>query len=352
MSTPRDTVLPGLSEAAAGSIQDLMTKGFVVLPGFLRSAEVDMLHDEYKALDQNRMAGVQKKFSKLPSRATLETLYHRFEPINDQIKTQTDICVNMVHSGMYFAIEEGIALAWHQDHPPYYMVQGFYDYLNFYMPIRKPNKEKSNVQLIPYDRLAARAPEVAQRIKGRGARRVMVPFNTMETRLRDGKTILRDDDLGGFLEIPFNLDELAFTPELEAGDLLVVRGDVLHRTQDADTDRVALSVRFCNADKVVSLRTLSDMNPGKLRYIRANGFLAYSMFKSFERCGQNEVRLEDYLSACGQILATPRAVSEAELMDAVAEGWLASHPDIQDSRAALSTLLQQLLPSDDDVYHY
>jgi hypothetical protein len=37
------------------------------------------------------------------------------------------------------------------------------------------------------------------------------------------------------------IDEIAETPDLVAGDLIVARGDVLHKTQDADTIRAALS---------------------------------------------------------------------------------------------------------------
>src|SRR5205814_6232367 len=116
---------------------------------------------------------------------------------------------------------------------------------NFYIPIIKPVRGKSNLAVVPFDVLGARSPEIAQASRGRGATRFAVKSGRM--------TVVHDNARGGrHGTLPFLLDDIAVTPELDAGDLLLLRGDVIHRTQDTDTRRVAASLRMMNARTRIS----------------------------------------------------------------------------------------------------
>ena len=55
-----------------------------------------------------------------------------------------------------------------------------------------------------------------------------------------GGTLAVNEDRGAARFANVRMEELAVTPHLAAGDLLLMRGDIVHRTQDTDTARVAL----------------------------------------------------------------------------------------------------------------
>src|SRR5262249_14288199 len=150
--------------------------------------------------------------------------------------------------GTYFATAK-VSFRWHQDHDSYFVFQDHYNYLNCYIPIVKPVREKSNVSIIPMNALRERSPHVFARIRGRGASRFL-PLRRF--------TIVTNDNTGGLHGVlPYDVNELAATPHLAAGDLLLLRGDMIHRTQDTDTDRVAASVRLTNLEGVTDIRHLA-----------------------------------------------------------------------------------------------
>ena len=70
------------------------------------------------------------------------------------------------------------------------------------------------------------------------------------------------DDTGGAHLVDKEFDRLAQTLELDPGDLLLLRGDMIHRTQDTETDRVSLSFRAGNAETAVHRARLADGGPG------------------------------------------------------------------------------------------
>ena len=58
--------------------------------------------------------------------------------------------------------------------------------------------------------------------------------------------VMRDSMNGEVLELPINFDDIKYSPNLIAGDMLIIRGDVIHKTNDMLTERVALSLRCVN----------------------------------------------------------------------------------------------------------
>jgi hypothetical protein len=133
---------------------------------------------------------------------------------------------------------------WHLDHDTYFTYQNHTDYVNYYIVVTKPDPAKSNITLVPYDNLAARDPALADAIRGLGACHLAVKKN---------RTVFHFDENDTRLgALPFDISEISETPELRRGDLLILRGDVFHKTQDAETRRVSISLRMINRHSRVS----------------------------------------------------------------------------------------------------
>src|SRR6185295_1132801 len=84
-----------------------------------------------------------------------------------------------------FATGRGISFSWHQDHESFFTIQNHYDYLNFYIPIVKPRKDKSNLSIVPFD--------VLERASARSFRKLVRGGATRFPRIRDKRMAFFDD---------------------------------------------------------------------------------------------------------------------------------------------------------------
>ena len=87
-------------------------------------------------------------------------------PDNAKISRKVKNCHQDVQ---YFA---NGALDWHLDHYTYFEHRDHINYLICYMPIYKPRKNTSNLDLIPYDKLLIADEKTYHLSKGRGAMRL------------------------------------------------------------------------------------------------------------------------------------------------------------------------------------
>jgi ectoine hydroxylase-related dioxygenase (phytanoyl-CoA dioxygenase family) len=148
---------------------------------------------------------------------------------------------------------------WHQDHESYYYFQQNYHYLNFYIILEKEDPNKSGLSIIPFDKL--REYSGADKIIGSGAK----SFHPQEN-----STTVISQETGEIFNIPVDIDSIALTPNLEPGDLFLLRGDTIHKTQDNETHRLALSIRCTRGDSVIKLGPLDNPCPAKQKYINNN----------------------------------------------------------------------------------
>ncbi len=224
--------------------KDLELKGYVIIPSFLSSEELEILKNDISNQDSQGMPKNQNYRLGAISPETLNRFTPKFNEVGTGVRSQTNIQADLLVCGAYFSTEGNQSFGWHQDHESYYLTQNHYHYLNLYMPIIKPELSKSNLCIIPFDRLKARSPEVYPRILNKGATRYQVAKNKT--------TIYNDNDGGKLGVLDYSIEDIAETPYLNAGDLLLIRGDVIHRTQDADSLRTALSIRIASSqDKIV-----------------------------------------------------------------------------------------------------
>jgi ectoine hydroxylase-related dioxygenase (phytanoyl-CoA dioxygenase family) len=114
---------------------------------------------------------------------------------------------------------------------------------------------------------------------GKGAKRIEDGGN--------GTSIISDDETGVDYPVPFDLNDLAISPEVAVGDLLILRGDIFHKTQDTNTNRVAMSVRATHSSTVMK-KDVFYSGCAKKRAIIQNDISSYQRlidrFNTVDQC--------------------------------------------------------------------
>jgi hypothetical protein len=278
---------------------DLLEKGYVVIRDFLSAEERILLLNDYKAQRSKDSSNANYNVASV-SDDILEALEPKFREISETVAALTDIQVDMTTHGSYFATEKGVDFAWHQDHESFFMFQDHYNYLNFYIPFVKVDPKNSNLCVVPFDVLAVRAPDQFNRMVAGGAKRFVTSGST---------TKVNCDESGAEYEMPVNLEDIAETPELNAGDLLLIRGDVIHRTQNTLCQRVSASFRRQYSKSMVQRGRLVGGSDAKKKMIEGNR-LPYEMaLACFGRHGVEELsigEIQSYLRELRTRFADPR----------------------------------------------
>lgn len=112
--------------------------------------------------------------------------------------------------------DRGIKFKWHQEHT-FYWYQTHRHYLNIFVPIIKPDATKGNLCIVPADNWHRKDPDTWERIEWGGSMRAVDdPRCPTHTKLMDD---WRDNCMA---TVPYKLDDIAVTPHLKAGDVLLV----------------------------------------------------------------------------------------------------------------------------------
>jgi hypothetical protein len=276
--------------------RDLDSKGFIHIPGFLTPEQLESCRQHYTP-----NSGGSAKLT-VPNAADAVALLT--EPIIALMKSvaaETGIRVDAFASASYFATERGVRFEWHQDHGSYFFFQTHANYLNLYIPIIKPSADKSNLSVVPFDALARHSPDIAEWTMWSGATTV-IPYGSGQ--------LLINDQSGRARTVPFRFDDIACTPRLNAGDLLLVRGDLFHKTQDSDTDRVALSIRLAHSNTVIRRSTLAYGGVAKATLFQRNVGEFIALFRAFDLARRNSLsfaELQPLMNQARTNFAPPRS---------------------------------------------
>jgi hypothetical protein len=250
----------------------IMKRGFAVLPSFLDEETVGVFAADYKNgrhLD-NKMYTLGFATPDL-----VASLNPKIEEISTQLKLSEELKVNHIGGGAFFATENGIDFDWHQDHESYFIHQTHRNYLNLYIQVIKPERTRTNLSVIPIDNFKRRSPDVWGKLEWGGA---------SGARVNSGKTAISDDCHGGIHgTLDYDIEALAETPELFAGDALLLRGDIFHRTQDTETPRVALSIRMWDNAITVTSDHFNRTCPTKNWFMEKNEPMYDRLRKVFEQ---------------------------------------------------------------------
>jgi hypothetical protein len=239
----------GVSEPDDVDWRPLQTRGFVVLRSFFDAAEVESMRRMYAQAQRSETL----YYSAVANPREVRPLTARLASLLPPLRAVTDILTDSVYEDGYFFPTEYTQLSWHTDHKSYYAIQDHYHYLNFWMPVVKPRADRSGLGLVPMDRLAEVAPEVQAAVCRGGAASVAEGWLRYESEGR-----IRQ------LRCPSELiDSIAEAPDVLPGDLIVARTDVLHKTQDAETQRVAFTIRAYWSGQPLSRSVLLEGSPEK-----------------------------------------------------------------------------------------
>ena len=148
-------------------------------------------------------------------------------------------------------VAPGGVLNWHLDHYSYYLNRDHTNWLICYMPIFKPSRHLANLAILPKDVVKQHDPHLHQQIEGRGAMRFRCAeadtlewfearFTGQTIKIGDWFAIDDYDDASPGFKLNIDLEAHKVVPELEVGDLLIMRADVIHRTNDAGSDRISV----------------------------------------------------------------------------------------------------------------
>jgi hypothetical protein len=257
-----------MGKATQAIAQELETRGFSVVPGFLTSGDIEGLPDYLaaapkfadgviNAIPDDLMAAVRGKIEALiPEVAARMGL--------SICKDQFNYCAIRIHEAHGPAVARlpfnvhrdpkvapGGVLNWHLDHFSYYLHRDHVNWLICYMPVFKPSAELANLAIVPSDTLESCDPALAAKVRGRGAMRFRrveadtlgwfaMRFPGQHAEVGDWFAIDDFDDSTMGWKIDADLERCKVVPKLEELDLLVMRADVIHRTSDAGSDRISI----------------------------------------------------------------------------------------------------------------
>ena len=154
-------------------------------------------------------------------------------------------------------LDNSINSGLHQDHESYYFTGDHTHHLNLYLTIEKDDPSNSNLSLIPADTLMEKDRKFHQIFTGSGA-----SITVNDTYFSQSKDLA--------YKFNFDLKSILETPQLDVGDLLLMRGDIIHSTQNQNSNRVALSVRSGRTDLVVDRNRYYPTSMNHLHFIKNN----------------------------------------------------------------------------------
>lgn len=240
------------------NFKDLETKGYCVLPNFLTENEIQFILNDFN----NAAISLNKNYQiKKPSLDCVRKVYSKVYALAKEIANSTDLNINMITDEYAFVDNQIINFKWHQEHEPFFTFQQLSNYAIFYMPIVKLQPNISGIDIIPFDELNKSVPEYVDLLKSNGAREFIASGNN---------TIVSEDSLDTSFEIPVNFENIKVTPDIMPGDLVILRGNTIHRTQDSSTARVAFTVKFTDGEHLINKSTLLSGGATKQRMINNN----------------------------------------------------------------------------------
>lgn len=265
-------------------MDQLLTKGYTVVSNFLTPQEVGLFVEDFNAGNSSSKSLNVGAYEMVNASTTaLKTIYPKITAILKQCGLPVDL---ILPGGMYTNTKT-INLGWHQDHTSYYIFQQHTNYLNFFIGLVKPDQQRTGLTVVPLDRLQQLIPNHIQYVLNKGAAQCFVDGDV---------TTLVSDDTGETITLPINIESIAESPAFGEGDLLLLRGDVLHRTQDTSTYRVALSVRCTDSTAPMSIDKMLSGNQTKLDVLASNPQMVAKIKSKFDQYNSTTITAGQYFT--------------------------------------------------------
>jgi hypothetical protein len=229
------------------NFKELETNGYILLKNAFNSIELETLKQDYF----NVKANSKKPDSSIKTAHkiynTVSAPEHSLESklliILEKIRQDTNIKTDLVDTTSLYFDTNVLSYGWHQDHESYFQWQDMYNHLNFWIPLEKLNAEDDGWEVIGFNTLNEVFPEIAKNFVLHKGAQLFNPIFAKGFRTR----IINNDTATDHL-LTENIFSCATKINIEVGDILIMRGDLIHRSQSIKHHRVSLSIR-CNYSK-------------------------------------------------------------------------------------------------------
>lgn len=262
------------------NLSQLDTKGFVVLPQFLNPAEIKFLKQDFQQSKKND--SVTNYNFTYASVTGLKVVHKKIKETLNSIRNQTQIQSNlMIPRAMYFHNKVSPQNLYHQDYELFYLLQQNINQLNFWIPLIKTDPTTAGLTVVPMDMLA----NCSDKIVNNGASRYF-PENNL-TRVENHNT-------GISYTLPMDISTIEISPTLHEGDALVMRGDLIHRTQDCLTDRLAISVRCTEKDALIDKDTFLSGCEKKQKFLQGMPGVTDLLLSKYKEKNTDKITAGDF----------------------------------------------------------
>jgi hypothetical protein len=218
------------------NLKELETTGYTIIPNFLSNNSVLTFCQKYtEGFNSNLL---RNKNYKVISETPTESLLESINNILKQVSLETSIKVSVISNTISFFDSKLVHFNWHQEHESYYVYQNLYNSLNFWIPLIKEDKNQCGLDVIPHNTLEKISPDLFNNhIVGKGAKL----FKTGKHNIT-----MIDEERGGETLLDIDFESIKHTPQVGPGDLLLMRGDIIHRSQrrpDTAPKRLGMSIK-------------------------------------------------------------------------------------------------------------
>lgn len=266
LSTRLDTVITMSDEARRECAEgtSVQEEGYTVLRNFIEDSFVQELRELYNspraATSPYHYGGMREvDLHLMPSQ--VEQNIKRAASAFSRDSGFKSTAHTLVSAIFIKSSNKSTAFAFHGDADPYIIMGDTRNEYNFYLMLEKQEKSTANLGVVPVGWIRQVAPGLHSVSEGRGALRFSEVLDGNKKLSANDSTppyMLLDDNTGRIYPMAFRMEDIECTPHLQPGDVLVLRGDVLHRTQPHCHERLSITIRLWPSDHELNVSKMLD----------------------------------------------------------------------------------------------
>lgn len=252
---------------------------------FLSQEECELLKADYWV--QSHCYQEKNNYNLVASNRLLESVKEKVNACLADIKETTALDVDtLIGTSNYYHNIISARDYYHQDHESFYFWQQNKNFLNFWIPIDKPNPTESGLIVIPMDKLAELIPNDMHRVINNGA--------TAYYPKSDHTVVINNND-GSEYAFDVDISSIEVVPELCAGDLLLMRGDLIHKTQNTSIPRLAISIRCTQGSAPINKSVLLNGCTAKKKLLAGSPGRMKRLLTKFKDLGRDIITSKELL---------------------------------------------------------
>lgn len=248
-------ILSARGQKECAEVTSMEEEGYTVWRNFLNDSLVQELRDLYYSSQDTGQYAVYESMRSLPSHLIPSQVKH-------QIERALGASAHILISAAFIKMSNwSSAFAFHIDHDPYFFCADTKNEYNLYFMLEKQDKSSANLGVMPVNWIRQFAPGLQSLSEGKGALRFAEVRDSSRCLTSGNSTypyMLLDDNTGRIHPISFRMEDLECTPHLEPGDVLLLRGDALHRTQPQCNERLSVTIRLWPSDHKLNVSNMLD----------------------------------------------------------------------------------------------